>query len=182
MWILPPIIGVVVLSVGVIVFCWTHFVPAHYVIPQNGMYPSLPAGSHVFAMRHPYSDPCQVARGDVVIFTAPSQGQETVFVWRVVGLPGDAVQTKGNEVIINGQALKHEFVRADEDMQISLETNGEASYEIAFGKHPPEKPPPDVDIILPPGQYFVMGDNRNEASDSRYRGPIAFEQIFAKLR
>jgi type IV secretory pathway protease TraF len=67
-------------------------------------------------------------------------------------------------------------------MPIFLETNGEASYEIALGKHPPEKPPTAVEITLEVGQFFVMGDNRNEASDSRYRGPIAFESIFSKVR
>jgi signal peptidase I len=174
--------GVFIVFLGVIVYLWTHFGPAHYVIPQNGMYPNFPAGSHLFAIRYPYSDPAQVARGDVVIFTAPSQGQETVFIWRVVGLPGDSVQTKGDEVIINGQAVKHEFLRTDGDIPIFLETNGEASYEIALGKHPPEKPPPPVEITLEAGQFFVMGDNRNDASDSRYRGPIEFESIFAKAR
>jgi signal peptidase I len=157
LWIIPPITGVLVVFFGVLAYSWTRFGPAHYVIPQNGMYPNFPAGSHLFAIRYPYSDPAQVARGDVVIFTAPSQGQETVFIWRVVGLPGDSVETKGDEVIINGQAVKREIVRSDKDMQLLLETNGEASYEIALSKQPPEKPPPAIEITLAPGQFFVNG-------------------------
>jgi signal peptidase I len=182
MWALPPIIGGVIILVVLAVYFLLGFLPAHYVIPQNGMYPGLPANSHVFAIRNPYSDPSQVARGDVVIFKALDRGQESIFIWRVVGLPGDHIQTRGDQVIVNGEALKREFVRADGDMQVFRETNGEAEYEIAYGDRSSDKPVPDADITLPSGQFFVMGDNRNGAEDSRYRGPIAFESIIAKTR
>jgi signal peptidase I len=57
--------------------------------------------------------------------------------------------------------------------------HGDASYEIALVTSP-RTPPPDVSLTVPPDQFFVMGDNRFNAVDSRYFGPISFNSIIGK--
>jgi signal peptidase I len=159
-----------------------HYFIGSYTIPQNGMYPTLPAGSYFIADKYPYKDPSQVARGDIICFTRTKDGSDYSYIWRVVGLPGDTVQTTGDNVIINGQELTQEKVRLDGDMVIYKETNGDSEYRIAFGVKPPDKKPPDVNLTVPQGQFFVLGDNRHNALDSRYNGPVPFDSIIAKKK
>ncbi len=59
----------------------------HYRIPQNGMYPGLPAGSGFWAYKRAYSAPAQVKRGDIVVFTHLQNGQPYIYIWRIIGLP-----------------------------------------------------------------------------------------------
>ena len=156
-----------------------HFV-GYYQIPQNGMYPGLPAGSRLFALRKPYADSWRVSRGDIVVFNHTIKGAEYKFIWRVVGLPGDTVETSADGVAVNGRKLTQEETRREGPAGIFRETNGDASYEVAYDTPPPAKPPLDTKLVVPEGQFFVMGDNRHNAIDSRYFGPITFESIVGK--
>jgi signal peptidase I len=56
---------------------------------------------------------------------------------------------------------------------------GDISYEVAFDQQPASQPP-DVSVTVPSGQFFVMGDNRFGARDSRYFGPVTFSSIIGK--
>jgi signal peptidase I len=159
-----------------------HYFIGSYTIPQNGMYPTLPAESFFLADKYPYKDPSEVARGDIICFTRAKDGREDIYIWRVVGLPGDKVLITGDKVIINGQQLKQEKLRSDGDMVIYVETNGDSEYTIAFGLKPPDKKPPDADLTVPDGQFFVLGDNRHNAVDSRYSGPVPFDSIIARKK
>src|SRR3954462_6003746 len=76
-----------------------------YRIPQNGMYPGLPAGSRLFTARRAYSHPSSVKRGDIVVFVRQENGQSYNFIWRVVALPGEKVDTSGQSLTINGQPV-----------------------------------------------------------------------------
>jgi signal peptidase I len=149
-----------------------------YVIPQDGMYPGLPAGSRVLAVRRPYRDASEVKRGDIVIFNHTEDGQDYLYIWRVIGLPGDALQVSDEAVVLNGKPLPREVARLDGDTRIYREANGEAVYEVAYG--PTTDPPPDVTLTVPAGNFFVLGDNRRHAVDSRYLGPVPFDSILAK--
>jgi signal peptidase I len=152
----------------------------YYQIPQDGMYPGLPAGSRLFTLRHPYRDPGDVERGDIIVFSRTEDGQEYSYIFRVVGLPGDTIQTRGEDVIVNGKKLPREMVRTDGDKVIYRETNGGAVYEVAYGAKPPAIVPPQVTLELAPDNFFVLGDNRHYAFDSRFFGPVPFESIIAK--
>src|SRR5439155_51210 len=63
------------------------FFVGYYRIPQNGMYPTLPAGSIFFTAKHPYSDSSRVKRGDIIVFVREQNGQRYNYIWRVVALP-----------------------------------------------------------------------------------------------
>src|SRR2546423_1694933 len=84
------------------------FFIGYYRIPQNGMSPTLPAGSILFTNKNAYSDASSVKRGDIIIFVREQNGRRYNYIWRVIGLPGDKVQTSGESLIINGQPVGHE--------------------------------------------------------------------------
>ena len=151
----------------------------HYRIPQNGMYPGLPAGSSLWAYRHAYTSPAGVKRGDVILFTRKDDSEEYVYIWRVIGLPGDKIQTSGESVVLNGETVQRQKVREADGKVIYREQLGNVSYEVAFDVTPLE-PASDFSTNVPPGQFFVMGDNRFVARDSRYFGPIPFDSIIGK--
>jgi len=85
----------------------------YYVIPQNGMYPSLPSGSRLLTVKHPYAAPSEVKRGDIVVFTRDETGKHYIYIWRVVGLPGDTIEAVGASLAINGRPVVRERIRED---------------------------------------------------------------------
>jgi signal peptidase I len=94
-------------------------------------------------------------RGDVVVLKPPqvvSEGDE--FIKRVVGLPGETVKISGGHVYINGKLLDEPYIASD------VITGGGVFLA------------DNTDYIVPPGQYFLMGDNREHSSDSRYWGSV----------
>lgn len=155
------------------------FFVANYVIPQNGMYPSLPSGRMLFALKHPYAAPSEVKRGDIVVFIREVKGARYNYIWRVVGLPDETIEATGASLVINGQAVARERTREEPGMVIFRERAGEATYEVAISRSPTDLPP-DASLTIPPGHFFVMGDNRLNAFDSRYFGPIPFSAIIGR--
>lgn len=91
------------------------------------------------------------SRGDVVVFRSPSDNSRD-FVKRVIGLPGDRIEVRGGQVLVNGQEL-------DESAYIS----SPPAYTYPSGGMP---------SVVPPEHYFVLGDNRNASQDSHVFGPI----------
>jgi len=148
-------------------------------IPQNGMYPTLPAGSRLFIPRHAYSDPSKVRRGDIIVFKRQENGQTYHYIWRVVGLPGEKIEATGESLTINGRAVERQPVRESDGKRILREQIGNLAYQVAFDISP-RNSPPDSSVTVPAGEFFVMGDNRFDARDSRYFGPIPFASIIGK--
>lgn len=118
-------------------------------------------------------------RGDIIVFVREEDGQRYNYIWRVIGLPGDTIVTVGESLTINGQPVARERVREEGGAVIFRERAGETVFEVAFSQ-PPKNQPPDVDLKVPADHFFVMGDNRFDARDSRYFGPVAFSAIIGK--
>ena len=174
-WSLLAVLG------GLLLVKW--FVVDTYTVPQAGMTPTISPGARFLGLKHPYRDPSQVKRGDVIIFWRQlPDGQKYQFVWRVVGLPGDRVDIAGDVVKVNGQALAREKVREDGKLTIYREHNGEAAYEVAYasGTEGDGTVQASVSLTVPSGEFFTLGDNRHGAQDSRYDGPVPFGQIVAR--
>jgi len=150
------------------------------IVPQNGMYPQIPAGTLVFSWRHPYKTVSDVRRGDVVLFTRTESGQQYTFIWRVIGLPGDKVEINGETVLINGKPLIREQVRQDGNLTIYRESSGDAIYEVAYPKNSNVADQPNAALTVPENHLYLLGDNRFDARDSRYTGPVPFGSVIGK--
>jgi signal peptidase I len=179
-----------------------------FSVPSGSMKPTLLIGDYFVASKYPYgysrysfpgSPPLFAGRilaappryGDVVVFRLP-RDPSTVYVKRVVGLPGDRIQMIHGLLHINGTPVKRERIAdfADPD----------ASGRTAHGKQWRETLPNGVthatlDLMdegyydntpvypVPPGHYFMMGDNRDNAVDSRLSqvGYIPFEYLVGRV-
>lgn len=151
----------------------------YYRIRENGMYPGLPAGSLLVTNKKAYPDESSVKRGDVVVFEREEKGKRCVQIRRVVALPGDKVETSGLVLAVNGRRLPRQRVREENGNAIFREEIDTTSYDIAFDASS-ETRPPDLSLLVPMHQFFVMGDNRFHAADSRFLGPIPFHSIVGK--
>jgi signal peptidase I len=151
----------------------------YYRIPQDGMYPGLPAGSILFIAKRAYSGPSDVNRGDIIVFVRDEGGQPYSYIWRVVALPGERVEAFGESLLINGRAVRrHRLCETDGRVVFREEVEG-IHYDVAFDQRPAFHPP-DASVTVPAGHFFVMGDNRFGARDSRYFGPVPFSSIVGR--
>ena len=142
---------------------------SHYSIPAGSMLPTLRIGDYVFvnAIRDE-----QLAYGDVVIFQYP-EDLSIDFVKRVVALPGDVIEYRKKTLFINGQ--ERPIVKVDSGREYSLPPLTEEGLEVFIGKSHKiwRRTPKGRDfgpIKIPEGQFFVMGDNRDNSNDSRVWG------------
>jgi signal peptidase I len=120
-----------------------------------------------------------VKRGDIIVFVREQNRQRYNYIWRVIGLPGDLVQTSGESLIINGLPAARERLADAEGKSLFRESVGNVSYQIAFDPSASERLP-DVSVTVPSDHLFVMGDNRFNAFDSRRFGPIPFSSVIGK--
>jgi signal peptidase I len=138
----------------------------------------------------------QIERGNIVLFQYPTSSEfshkSQYHLSRVVGLPGETIQMRGNTIYINGQPLEELKVMAtdtgDLDPLIEISTEGNGPYRVYYTEHPkhPEARVQgdfgtNVPFQIPNDSFFVLGDNRDNSEDSRYRGPVPKELIWGEL-
>lgn len=152
-------------------------------VPSGSMRPTIIEGDRIFVNKLAYGLKVPFttmhlarwgtpARGEVVIFFSPDEGIR--MVKRVVGLPGDTVQMIDNRLYINGNAVDYSVAEGRIIEKLGntshvVESTPQISAMRSFGP-----------VTVPAGEYFVMGDNRDNSRDSRYMGTIKIDQIVGR--
>ncbi|HJV85459.1 MAG TPA: signal peptidase I [Noviherbaspirillum sp.] len=171
-----------------------------YGVPSGSMYPTLMIGDRIIADRLAYdvkipftdvivkhiADP---KRGDIVTFSSPEDGIR--LVKRIIGLPGDIVEMRGEELIINGEPASYAAADAAFATQLSPDYAGRQlvlNEKLPGIQHPiivmPERFAARSfgPVTVPPGQYLMLGDNRDASKDSRYIGFVKRELITGQVK
>jgi signal peptidase I len=142
-----------------VVFFVVTFTVRPYRVEGVSMQPGLQNNDLVVVSQIAYDFGGQPQRGDVIVLHPPSD-PSTVYVKRVIGLPGDQLFITPDTVSVNGHKLDETYIQL-------LDPN--AMENQPLGK-----------ITLGPGQYFVMGDNRQNSTDSRVFGYVPRQNIIGK--
>jgi signal peptidase I len=157
------------------------------------MLPTLRVGDHFIATKSPYLEQGPqggdvvvfwIARGDIGIFPVaerPDLARDR-FIKRVIGIPGDRIEIRGAAVYVNGAALPQskvgEISDSDGILEVFSESRGGVEYTIALDPTVDRQHLPEV--LVPPDEYFVMGDNRDHSNDSRIWGTIHRRDVIGK--
>ncbi len=191
-----------VLVVGLFILT---FLGQNFVIPSGSMEDTLLVGDHLVVDRITLAPPAkwmplvhyrEPQRNDIVVFLKPVADPDPVdgsptypfLVKRLIGVPGDHIHLRNGIVIINGVA---------QDQPHAQPTTPENHNDFLdeFPSEPPPESPQvpdswskidfpnnlkDGDLVIPPGHYFMMGDNRHNSLDSRYWGFVPRENIIGR--
>jgi signal peptidase I len=144
-------------------------------VPSASMAPALWPGDFIFAdKRYARQLGAPVRRGDVAIFTYPND-RTVLYVKRVVALPGDHVQLRGSELLVNGTPSP--VPQATELPAAEL-----AAARTPPGGLPAALRPAQWDLVVPPGHVFVLGDHRQASVDSRDFGTVPMQDVVGRVR
>lgn len=165
------------------------------IVPTGSMKPTILEGDRIFVNKLAYDlkvpfTTWHIAewgapqRGDIVVFYSPVDGKR--LVKRVVGIPGDSITMRNNELIINDEKIKYEPISSSKTDALSLgmDPNQYGFIEnLTDKRHPVMITPlrPSVrsfgPVVIPNGKYFMMGDNRDNSADSRYFGFVERSRV-----
>ncbi|MBN2800455.1 MAG: signal peptidase I [Deltaproteobacteria bacterium] len=184
------------------------FIFEPFRIPSGSMLPTLLIGDQVLVTKYSYGiwlpwlnkelvDLGDPARGDIIVFRYPLDPRQN-YIKRVVGIPGDHIRVVNNQITLNGAVQERDYTGryasfddrcAERDTKHYVELLDGLHHHVltntGFGStlanHPP-RGSSQREIVVPPGNVFVMGDNRDNSEDSRKWGFVRFDQIKGKAR
>lgn len=148
------IIKVIIISLLIVIPIRT-WIAQPFIVEGASMEPNFHNGEYLIIDELSYAFGVP-KRGEVIIFRYPLQPSE-FFIKRIIGLPGETVEIKDNEIFINSVLVPEQYLPKN------LQTG------------------PDKTVQLEDNQYFVMGDNRTASSDSRVWGPLPKKNITGRV-
>ena len=140
--------------IAAVLFVGTRTVVQGREVRGPSMQPTYHSGQRLFVTRYFFSEP---HRGDVVVFHPPTPSKDD-YIKRVIGVPGEHVVVRDGRVWINGEER--------------AASNGARGQTTCFGRY--------CELVLQEGEYYVLGDNRPNSSDSRMWGPVKRDRIVGK--
>lgn len=131
-----------------------------FKIPSQSMSPTIMSGDRILVSKL-YRKETDLRRNDIVVFR--SEGPESpLYVMRLIGLPGDQIEMVDEKLLLNGEEWADPHAVLDPELPIYPESSH-------YGP-----------ITIPEGTFFVLGDNRRAAYDSRVTGPIPIDNLYGK--
>jgi signal peptidase I len=169
------------------------FVVQPFRIPSASMEPTLKVGDFLLVDKQSFAPsgvldrmlpPTRIERGDLVVFHYPVE-PALHLVKRVVGVPGDRLRMRGGRVLVNGRPLEEPYAfyspsrpngfRDDFPSLLEADPSVDLRWWIKL-----RRSIRDGDVVVPAGEYFVLGDNRNDSEDSRYWGFVPRSAIVGR--
>ncbi len=182
------------LVVAVLAIVIRSFIVAPFKIPSSSMIPTLEVGDYIFVLRYPYGlripftdiqlFPRPPKRGDVVVFDYPEDRSKD-YIKRIVGLPGDTIRYQDNKLFINGVQMRltrlgeRTYFLSDGSVDVS-DVYRERLMDVSHRVLRKQTSIRDGEWKVPDGQYFVLGDNRNNSRDSRFWGFVPQSYLVGK--
>lgn len=165
------------------------FLVEPFQIPSGSMLPTLQVGDFILVNKFAYGirlpvvdykiiDVGNPKRGDVMVFRYPVNPKVN-YIKRVIGLPGDKITYKNKILYVNGVKANQTFVSEKwfPHSELLREQLGDVSHSVY---HDVASPATDVEVVVPANKYFMMGDNRDNSSDSRVWGFVPETNIVGK--
>jgi signal peptidase I len=179
-------------TVVIAVFVITFVIQA-FQIPSESMENTLLIGDYLLVDKvhfghggiwghiEPYT---RIRRGDIIVFRYPVNPVQH-FVKRVIGIPGDRIRLVDKQVFVNGIPLREPYViyksRVHDSYRDDFPNPDRISYSVEAGWWlEMRKLVKNGELLVPPGEYFVLGDNRDESLDSRYWGFVPVENVIGR--
>ncbi|MEM7714342.1 MAG: signal peptidase I [Cyanobacteria bacterium P01_A01_bin.68] len=144
----------------VLAFFIRTFIAEPRYIPSDSMLPTLETGDRLVIEKISYRF-TSPKFGDIVVFQPPPElqrrgySQDQAFIKRIIGTPGDTLKIDDGKVYLNGNILQEDYIKEPPLQAFQL-------------------------VRVPPNQYFMMGDNRNDSNDSRYWGFLPKKNMIGK--
>ena len=182
------------------IFLVRNFLVQHYQVPTGSLEPTVRPGDFILVNQFAYGWHVPIVntkllsygdpqRGDVVVFRYPPDPYKLIYVKRCVGVPGDHVVYRNKRLTINGEEVKQDYLGPD-SAEFSETIDGWLSrrkeyfpgvtHDILVRDGDYSYPKDEVDIVVPEGAYYMMGDNRDNSLDSRFWGVVEEKYIMGK--
>ncbi len=179
-----------------IVLILRSFIAEPFRIPSGSMMPTLLVGDFILVNKYTYGVRLPVLntkiielnspeRGDIIVFRFP-KNPKVDYIKRVVGLPGDKIAYYKKMVYVNGKLAKQTSLGSYQGVGQGINMTGAEHFieDLAGVEHSilvkHGLPSVEGTFVIPKGQYFVMGDNRDNSNDSRYWGTVPEENLVGK--
>lgn len=153
-------IGKTVLIVFVVAYTIRYFIIQPFVVDGHSMDPNLSNSEYLIVNKFSYKID-EPRRGDIIVFTAPNS-PEYDYIKRIIGLPGEKITIKNEKIYINDSLIEENYLT--NNVNTTIQGNKKTILEVTLNND----------------EYFVLGDNRDNSSDSRVWGPLPKKNIIGK--